>query len=108
MSSSIDPWADGPRCEVNERKWWPGSSTARQTRSWWPRIATPDVSAGHSMQRDRKGDSHQIGDILVKSRECHDRGDIPRGGMVFHLLNRGVGRRLLFTKDEDFLAFERV
>src|SRR5208337_2370168 len=30
------------------------------------------------------------------------------GGMVFHVLNRGVGRRVLFTKDEDFLAFERV
>jgi len=28
--------------------------------------------------------------------------------MVFHVLNRGVGRRVLFTKDEDFLAFERV
>ena len=28
--------------------------------------------------------------------------------MVFHVLNRGVGRRLLFTKDEDFAAFERV
>jgi REP-associated tyrosine transposase len=28
--------------------------------------------------------------------------------MVFHVLNRGVGRRLLFTKDQDFLAFERV
>jgi hypothetical protein len=30
------------------------------------------------------------------------------GGMVFHVLNRGVGRRVLFTKDEEFLAFERV
>jgi len=30
------------------------------------------------------------------------------GGMVFHVLNRGLGRRVLFTKDEDFLAFERV
>src|SRR5271157_200268 len=30
------------------------------------------------------------------------------GGMVFDVLKRGVGRRLLFTKDEDFLAFERV
>ena len=28
--------------------------------------------------------------------------------MVFHVLNRGVGRRVLFTKDDDFLAFERV
>ena len=27
--------------------------------------------------------------------------------MVFHVLNRGVGRRLPFTKDEDFLAFKR-
>ena len=45
---------------------------------------------------------------MVKSRECHDRGDIFRGGMVFFVLNRGVGRRVLFTKDEDFLAFERV
>src|SRR5271157_1427717 len=35
------------------------------------------------------------------------RRDSP-GGMVFHVLNRGVGRRVLFTKDEDFLAFERV
>jgi len=28
--------------------------------------------------------------------------------MVFHVLNRGVGRRTLFDKEEDFLAFERV
>ncbi|MGO8745333.1 MAG: transposase [Thermoguttaceae bacterium] len=28
--------------------------------------------------------------------------------MVFHVLNRGVGRRTLFGKDRDFLAFERV
>src|SRR5208337_3527294 len=46
--------------------------------------------------------------MLIKSRECHDGGDILRGGMVFHVLNRGGGRRGLFTKDEDFLAFERV
>lgn len=30
------------------------------------------------------------------------------GGMVFHVLNRGVGRRNLFDKEGDFLAFERV
>ena len=30
------------------------------------------------------------------------------GGMVFHVLNRGVGRQNLFDKDGDFLAFERV
>jgi putative transposase len=28
--------------------------------------------------------------------------------MVFHVLNRGVGRRDLFTKHGDFLALERV
>jgi putative transposase len=28
--------------------------------------------------------------------------------MVFHVLNRGVGRRLLFEKEGDFLAFEGV
>lgn len=28
--------------------------------------------------------------------------------MVFHVLNRSVGRRNLFDKDQDFLAFERV
>jgi len=28
--------------------------------------------------------------------------------MVFHVLNRGVGRRTLFDKDGDFLAFEKV
>jgi putative transposase len=28
--------------------------------------------------------------------------------MVFHVLNRGVGRRTLFEKDGDYFAFERV
>jgi putative transposase len=28
--------------------------------------------------------------------------------MLFHVLNRGVGRRRLFLKDADFEAFERV
>ena len=28
--------------------------------------------------------------------------------MVFHVLNRGVGRRTLFEKDADYLAFQRV
>ena len=30
------------------------------------------------------------------------------GGMVFHVLNRGAGRRNLFDKPADFLAFERI
>lgn len=28
--------------------------------------------------------------------------------MIFHVLNRGVGRREIFRKEEDFAAFERV
>jgi len=31
-----------------------------------------------------------------------------RGGMVYHVLNRGVGKQKLFFKEEDYLAFERV
>ena len=30
------------------------------------------------------------------------------GGFVFHALNRGVGRRTIFHKDGDYLAFERI
>ncbi len=30
------------------------------------------------------------------------------GGLVYHVLNRGVGRRTLFDKGGDFLAFEKV
>ena len=30
------------------------------------------------------------------------------GGIIFHVLNRGVGRRGIFEKDEDCAAFERV
>ena len=30
------------------------------------------------------------------------------GGMIFHVLNRGVGRSTLFHKPDDFLAFERI
>ncbi len=30
------------------------------------------------------------------------------GGLIYHVLNRGVGRQTLFQKDEDYAAFERV
>src|SRR5579863_6845492 len=30
------------------------------------------------------------------------------GGMVFHVLNRGVGRMRLFDSDADYLAFENI
>ena len=30
------------------------------------------------------------------------------GGMVFHVLNRGVGRRRIFDKDADYAAFEAI
>ncbi len=30
------------------------------------------------------------------------------GGLVYHVLNRGVGRRTLFEKDGDYSAFEKV
>jgi hypothetical protein len=30
------------------------------------------------------------------------------GGMVFHVLNRGVGRMRLLQTDADFAAFERI
>jgi len=33
---------------------------------------------------------------------------IAPAGMIFHVLNRGVGRRKIFQKDQDFAAFERV
>src|SRR5258707_15821708 len=33
---------------------------------------------------------------------------IAQPGLVYHALNRGNGRRPLFFKDEDCLAFERV
>ena len=33
---------------------------------------------------------------------------IAPGGMVFHVLNRGVGRMRLFGKDRDFEAFEEI
>lgn len=33
---------------------------------------------------------------------------MPPGGLVYLVLNRGVGRRTRFKKDGDFLAFEKV
>ena len=30
------------------------------------------------------------------------------GGLIYHVLNRGVGRQQLFFNDDDYLAFERV
>ena len=33
---------------------------------------------------------------------------IDRGGIVYHVLNRRVGRLPLFEKDQDYAAFEKV
>jgi len=33
---------------------------------------------------------------------------IDYGGMVYHVLNRRIGRMTLFKKDEDYAAFEKV
>lgn len=33
---------------------------------------------------------------------------IAPAGVIFHVINRGVGRRGIFEKDEDYAAFERV
>ena len=52
-----------------------------------------------------KFDEH--GQIGYKPRSPRPTRYAP-GGMVLHVLNRGVGRRVLFGKREDFLAFERV
>ena len=30
------------------------------------------------------------------------------GGVVFHVLNRANGRRVIFEKDEDYRAFEAI
>src|SRR5690242_14001333 len=30
------------------------------------------------------------------------------GGLVYHVLNRAVGRRQIFFKDQDYAAFDRV
>jgi putative transposase len=30
------------------------------------------------------------------------------GGLIYHVLNRGVGRQTLFHKPADFEAFERI
>ncbi len=30
------------------------------------------------------------------------------GGVVYHVLNRGVGRMKLFEKEADYIAFEKV
>src|SRR3954451_7836901 len=30
------------------------------------------------------------------------------GGMIYHVLNRGNGRRMLFTKEADFRAFIKI
>src|SRR5271165_6623531 len=57
----------------------------------------------HEQLRFRGGTAlHKLQAVVSRSRRhCP-------GGMVFEVLNRGVGRWLLFTKDKDFLAFERV
>jgi putative transposase len=44
----------------------------------------------------------------VKLYDMPRRGRSAPGGRVYHVLNRGNGRRLLFYKDADYKAFEKV
>ncbi len=52
--------------------------------------------------------------VIDRSGEIGYNLDMPRpiriapGGMVFHVLNRGVGRMRVFHHDDDYLAFERI
>ena len=54
------------------------------------------------------------GALLVAAAPCGQHGRMARtarkapGGVVFHRINRGVGRRKLFRKPQDYAAFERV
>ena len=41
-------------------------------------------------------------------RRCHEQRGWLLGGMVFHVLNRGVARMQLFEKAADYQAFEQV
>jgi hypothetical protein len=36
-----------------------------------------------------------------KNHACHERGGVSGGWMVFHVLKRGVGGRMLFSTDDD-------
>jgi hypothetical protein len=50
--------------------------------------------------------------LLTEGTIHDDLGGMPRaarvapGGMLFHVLNRGVGRMQLFGKEKDYAAFE--
>ena len=47
---------------------------------------------------------HQFGRLGAMPRSAR----VAPGGMVFHVLNRGVGRMRLFDKEGDYEAFERI
>jgi REP element-mobilizing transposase RayT len=50
----------------------------------------------------------RIGKVVYSPPACRGTARVAPGGMVFHVLNRGVGRMQLFDKAGDFQAFERV
>jgi putative transposase len=46
--------------------------------------------------------------MLMGWGDAQNRAHRSPGGMIFHVLNRGVGRMRLFLTDDDFEAFERI
>jgi hypothetical protein len=71
-----------------------------------PRVKCPE----HGVRGHKNG----TGLIIDCSRQASQYQSMSRtarvapGGMLFHVLNRGVGRMRLFLKEGDFAAFERV
>ena len=76
----------------------------------------PHTEASRTRLEGRKRDGRQKagrvrysqdGEFWITVRRCHEQRVAP-GGMVFHVLNRGVARMQLFEKAADYQAFEQV
>jgi len=84
-------------------------------RSWWPPHTglrgKPIVSEAPSPREHKKlsGSVSLTGSIVFWYRGLMGRPKRSSpGGWVYHVLNRANARMPIFTKDEDFVAFERV
>lgn len=69
---------------------------------------------GTAVQKQRREKTKGTGPYIDEPRADFKLLEMPRtsrvapGGYVYHVLNRGVGRRSLFDKTADFQAFEEI
>ncbi|MCY2966739.1 MAG: hypothetical protein NT069_24440 [Planctomycetota bacterium] len=91
MISALPPWFNPP----------PPAIPPQDPVGYHPRLAFTGQGTGPFL-------STAVRKFVIPRHILPRTPRVPPGGMLLHVLNRGVGRQQLFGKPDDFAAFEEI